>query len=220
MRLATWNVSSNRSRLSRLLDFLPRREPDVVCLQQPRASGDELPGDVPRAAGYRSAAHGQRTYNGVAILSHGQAVGTPAFSYRLRWLERLREYLDRHHLPEPPLVLCGDFDVAPEDRDVHDPAAWCNQVLCHPEERARLSQVSAWGLTDAFRQHQPEAGHFTWWDYRMLSFAKNRGRRIDHIFVSAPVARRTRTSLIDRDERKGEKPSSHAAVLVEIGEVS
>jgi exodeoxyribonuclease-3 len=158
------------------------------------------------------------TVGGVRVLSayvpNGQEVGSPAFAYKLRWLERLRAYLERHADPGQPLAICGDFNVAPEDRDVHDPAAWEGQVLCHPDERAALSRLASWGLTDAFRLQHSEGGLYSWWDYRMLAFAKNLGLRIDLVLVTAPLARRCSAAEIDRAERKGKQASDHAPVLV------
>jgi exodeoxyribonuclease-3 len=162
------------------------------------------------------------TVSGIRILCayvpNGQEVGSPAFTYKLQWLDRLRAYLDRCCDPAQLLALCGDMNVAPEPRDVYDPAAWEGQILFHPEERAALSRVAAWGLVDAFRLQHPEPGLYSWWDYRMLAFPKNRGLRIDHVLVTRPLAERCTAAAIDRAERKGEKPSDHAPVVVQFGE--
>ena len=114
------------------------------------------------------------------------------------------------------MALCGDFNVAPEARDVCDPEAWEPSVLFHPEARAALEHVRAWGLVDAFRLHHEEGGLYSWWDYRMLAFPKNQGLRIDHVFLSEPLAARCRAARIDRSERKGKQPSDHAPVVVEL----
>jgi exodeoxyribonuclease-3 len=250
--LATWNVNSVKARLERLLRFLERRRPDVLCLQELKVEDDQFPLEALEQAGYRAAVHGQKAYNGVAILSreeprdvlrgmddgendpqarliaatvrdvrvlcayvpNGQAPGTPAFAYKLRWLERLRRYLEQRCDPKALLVLCGDFNVAPDDRDVYDPLAWKDQVLCHPEERKALAAIVDWGLADLVRRHHPGGGLFTWWDYRMLAFPRNHGLRIDHVFATLPLARRCAAAEVDRQERKGEKPSDHAPVLV------
>jgi exodeoxyribonuclease-3 len=148
-----------------------------------------------------------------AYVPNGQAVGSEKFVYKLQWLERLRGWLEAHAAGATPFFLCGDFNVAPEDRDVHDPLAWKDQVLCHPEERVRLGAVLGTGLEDLFRRHHPEPGVYSWWDYRMLSFPKNRGLRIDHIFGNPAAAARCRDVIIDRECRKGTQPSDHAPVI-------
>ncbi|MFI5288473.1 MAG: exodeoxyribonuclease III [Polyangia bacterium] len=157
------------------------------------------------------------TVAGVRVLSayvpNGQSVGSDKYAYKLRWLERLRGYLDARCDPKAPLVLCGDFNVAPEERDVYDPVSWANETLFHIEARQALERVRAFGLTDTFRLHHEEAGVYSWWDYRMLSFPKNRGLRIDHVFVTEPLARRCASAWIDREARKGKLPSDHAPVL-------
>lgn len=157
------------------------------------------------------------TVEGLRILSayvpNGQAVGSDKFAYKLRWLERLGRYLERHHERSTPLVLCGDFNVAPEERDVCDPVVWAQETLFHVDARRALERVRAWGLVDTFRLHHEEANVYSWWDYRMLAFPKNRGLRIDHIFASESLARRCESAWIDRDARKGKQPSDHAPVL-------
>jgi exodeoxyribonuclease-3 len=153
---------------------------------------------------------------GSLYVPNGQAVGTEKFTYKLDWLRRWRAWLATHAEASQPLVLCGDLNVAPEDRDVHDPDAWRNQVLCHPDERAALAEVRRWGLVDVFRQLHPEPGLYSWWDYRQLSFPKNRGLRIDHILCTQGMAARCRSVVIDREARKGETPSDHAPVIAEF----
>jgi len=149
-------------------------------------------------------------------VPNGQTLTSDKYPYKIAWLTRLRSYLDRHHDPSEPLVLCGDFNVAPEDRDCHDPAAWADSVLCHPDVRERLSHVLAWGLEDTYRRHVPDAGKYSWWDYRQLAFPKGRGLRIDFVFASRGLIDRCRAVHIDRDERKGKLPSDHAPVIAEF----
>lgn len=156
------------------------------------------------------------TVQGVRVVSvycpNGQAVGAPAYQYKLEWFDRLRRYLDTRHSPAEPLVLCGDFNVAPEDRDVHDPIAWQGSALVSDAERAALEHVRGFGLVDTFRQHHQEAARFSWWDYRMLAFPKNQGLRIDMVYATQPLAARCTESGIDREARKGKQPSDHAPV--------
>lgn len=254
VKLATWNVNSIRARQGRLLAWLAREAPDVVCLQETKVEDAEFPIAALREAGYHAEIHGQRTYNGVAILSrqpardvvrgfgdgvddpqartiaatiddvrvvcvyvpNGEQVGSDKYAYKLAWLRRLRAYLDRTAGPDAPLVLCGDMNVAPEDRDVYDPPAWAGQVLCSDAERAGLAEVLAWGLSDLYRAHHAEGGRYSWWDYRGMSFFKDRGLRIDHVFGTAAVAARCTACEIDRAARKGEGASDHAPVLATL----
>jgi exodeoxyribonuclease-3 len=252
MKLATWNVNSIRAREARLIDFLAVQAPDVVCLQELKVTDEAFPFDAIRAAGYHGAVHGQKTYNGVAILArsepadvekgmgdadpqarlisarvggvrvlcayfpNGGELGSDKWTYKLDWMRRLRKHLDARCDPNEPLALCGDFNVAPEPRDVHDPKAWEGSVLFHPDVREALEEVRRFGLTDTFRMHHEEAGVFSWWDYRMLAFPNNNGLRIDHIFATRPLANACVGASIDREQRKGKLPSDHAPVLAEF----
>jgi exodeoxyribonuclease-3 len=149
-------------------------------------------------------------------VPNGQSVDSDKYRYKLDWCAAaaafVRDELSRH----ANVAVLGDFNVAPEDRDVHDPALWAGQVLCTGPERAAFGEFLAAGLKDSFRLFEQPPATFSWWDYRMLAFPKNRGLRIDHILLSAPLAARCTSSRIDRNERKGEKPSDHAPVLVEL----
>lgn len=157
---------------------------------------------------------------GIRVLSayvpNGGGMDSAAWAYKLDWLRRLKAQLAARYSPQEPLVLCGDLNVAIDARDVYDAAAWGGSVLFHPEARAALGDVMSWGLIDAFRIHRPEAGLYSWWDYRMLAFPKNLGLRIDHVLASEPVARRSTGASIDREQRKGKQPSDHAPVLLEL----
>lgn len=157
------------------------------------------------------------TVRGVRVISvycpNGQSVGSDKWAYKLAFMKRLRSWLDAHERPDRPLALCGDFNVAPEPLDVHDPAAWEGETLYHPEARQALAHVAAFGLLDTWRQVHPGEQAFSWWDYRMLGFPKNRGLRIDHVLATPPLATRLIGSTIDREERKGEAPSDHAPVV-------
>jgi exodeoxyribonuclease-3 len=162
------------------------------------------------------------TVGGLRILSvyapNGQSVGSDKWQYKLAWLERLRKHLARYD-HSTPLVMAGDFNVAPEAKDVHDPMEWEPQVLYHPEARAAMMRVRGFGLHDTFRLHHGGPGFYTWWDYRMLSFAKNRGLRIDQIFVTEPLVARCSDAFIDREARKGKQPSDHAPVLATLATI-
>ncbi len=149
-----------------------------------------------------------------AYFPNGQAVGSDKYDYKLRWIDALADWLAR---PAPrPVALLGDFNIAPDDRDVHDPKAWEGQVLCSEAERARFERLLALGFVDAFRLFEQPPKTYSWWDYRQLAFRRNAGLRIDHILVSPPLAGRVRECRIDREPRKREQPSDHAPVVADI----
>ncbi len=151
-----------------------------------------------------------------AYIPNGQAVGAEKYHYKLQWLERLRKRLDKTTSPSTPFILGGDFNVAPEDRDVHDPKAWAGQILCSEPERLALKKIFDFGLQDTFRKHHSEGSLFSWWDYRRLGFPKNHGLRIDFLLATSPLYDRCSSARIDRDERKGSGPSDHAPVIAEF----
>jgi exodeoxyribonuclease-3 len=251
MKIATWNVNSVRSRLDRLLAWLGRTQPDIVCLQELKARDDAFPYEAIHEVGYHAAVYGQRTFNGVGILSriepqdvrrgmddgvedpqarflaaqiggiqvisayipNGRVVGSEHYVYKLDWFRRLRAFLEKHFTPQTPLVVCGDFNVARDEKDVARPDVWANSVLFHPTSRVAMEEFLAWGLTDVFRQQHPEGGQYSWWDYRSLAFPKNNGLRLDYVLATSPVADRCTAAEIEREERKGEKPSDHAPVI-------
>lgn len=162
------------------------------------------------------------TVQGVRIaccyVPNGSSVGSDKFSYKLDWLERLRGELDREHPPDQPLVICGDFNIAPAEADVFDPFEAENEILFHPLEHKALAKVTAWGLRDALREVQPTGQHFTWWDYRQAAFRRNRGYRIDHHWVSEPLVPRIRSVTTHRDVRAWEQPSDHVPVVLELAD--
>lgn len=256
MRIITWNVNSVRARHDRLLALLARHAPDVVCLQELKLEDERFPREELRAAGYHAAVHGQRTYNGVAILSrtpiedvrvgmgddvddpqarlvggtiagvrvwsayfpNGSTPSSDKYRYKLEWMRRLREKLDREESSTRPLVLAGDFNVFPEDRDAKNPGRWRDTVLSTPEVRAALREIRAFGLFDSLRVVSDAADVFSWWDYRMLGFQKDDGLRIDHLDVTPPLRHLIRGVWVDRDEREGEQPSDHAPVVLDLGD--
>jgi exodeoxyribonuclease-3 len=253
MKLATWNVNSIKVRLPQLLDWLAAAQPEVVCLQELKLEEAKFPRAELDAAGYCSVVLGQKTYNGVAILSrtacadlqvdipgfddmqkrviaatidgvrvicvycpNGQAVGSDKYQYKLRWYAALKDYLAAELARHPQLALAGDFNVAPEDRDVHDPKAWEGQVLVSEPERAAWRELLALGMKDAFRLFDQPEKVFSWWDYRMVAFRRNAGLRIDHVLLSPALAARCRACSVDKAPRKLERPSDHAPVIAEL----
>jgi exodeoxyribonuclease-3 len=253
MKLAAWNVNSLKVRLPQLLDFLATRQPDLVCLQETKLEDVNFPRTELEAAGYQVAYAGQKTYNGVAILSklpladvqvgipgledeqkrviaasvgdvravcvyipNGQSVDSDKYQYKLKWLEALTAWLREELKQHPRLALLGDYNIAPEDRDVHDPVLWKDQVLCSEPEREAFRKLLELGLKDSFRLFEQPEKSFTWWDYRMMGFRRNHGLRIDHILLSEPLAASCTECRIDRDMRKLERPSDHAPVIATL----
>lgn len=151
-----------------------------------------------------------------AYVPNGQSIGTDKYENKLRWLDRLYEFFESSFGRDEPLALCGDFNVAPDDRDVYDPAKWRGRILCSDPERARMDALIEWGLIDAFRLHTSEAGHFSWWDYRGGDFRRNEGLRIDHVWVTEPLAARSSKTWIDAAPRGWERPSDHTPVVAEF----
>lgn len=253
MRLASWNVNSLKVRLPQLLDWLGKYQPDAVCLQETKLEDHNFPVAELQAAGYEASFAGQKTYNGVAILSklpqndvsigipgfadeqkrvlaatidgvrviciyvpNGQAVGSDKYQYKLAWLAALHDWLKTELARHPKLALLGDYNIAPDARDVHDPALWEGQVLFSEPERAAFQALLKLGLKDSFRLFEQPEKSFTWWDYRMMAFRRNMGLRIDHILLSDALAKHCTSCIIDKDTRKLERPSDHAPVIADI----
>jgi exodeoxyribonuclease-3 len=151
-----------------------------------------------------------------AYIPNGQAVGSDKYDYKLRWLDALTGWLADETAAHPNLALCGDYNIAPDDRDVHDPNAWAGQILCSEPERSAFQRLLGLGLEDSFRLFTQPEKTFSWWDYRMLGFQKNLGLRIDHVLLSSALARRCTAAGIDRAPRKRERPSDHAPVWTSI----
>ena len=256
MRLSTWNVNSLAVRLPQLLDWLTANPVDAIVLQETKLVDEKFPHAEIEAAGYRVQRFGQKTYNGVALLSrqglgetldvvknipglddpqarviaatvagvrvvggyfpNGQAPDSDKFVYKLRWMHALHDWLRSELAKYPQLVLLGDFNVAPEDRDVYDPVAWAGQIHCTPQERGRFQALIGLGLVDAFRLFEQPPKSWSWWDYRNLAFRKNQGLRIDHILVSTALKGRVEACVIDKLPRKNERPSDHAPVVLTL----
>jgi len=254
MKVASWNVNSLHVRLPHLRDWLGTAAPDIVALQETKTEDAKFPVGALDELGYHSVFAGQKTYNGVAVLSrqpardvvtdipglndqqrrilvasvgdlrivnlyvvNGQSVGSEKYAYKLDWLAKMHDFLAAELQRFPQMIVLGDFNIAPEDRDVHDPALWHEQVLCSTQERAALARLTALGLHDSFRLFDADAGRYSWWDYRQGAFRRNLGLRIDLILVSAALRAACRAATIERVTRTWERPSDHAPVTVELG---
>ena len=252
-QLATWNINSLSVRLPQVLDWLAAHPVDVLALQELKLTDDKFPAAAFTEAGYHAQWFGQKTYNGVALLSktpatdvvknipgfaddlsrtlcatidgvrvigayfpNGQAPGTDKFAYKMRWLDALREWVRTELAAHPQLVLMGDFNITFDDLDVWDPVGLRESIHCTTEERNHLRALIGLGLHDSFRLFEQPAKSYSWWDYRMLGFQKNRGLRIDHILVSDALRPRVTACIIDRAPRKNPQPSDHAPVVATL----
>ena len=235
------------------MNWLAENPTDVLCLQETKLTDDKFPASIIEAAGYHVVYSGQKTYNGVAILSkrpitdvvrnnprfddpqqrilaatidgmrvvcayvpNGQSVGSEKYEYKLGWLSAFHDWIKDEAALHPQLAVVGDYNIAPEDRDVHDPAAWEGMVHVSEKERAALTRLLDIGLTDSYRLFEQPEKSFSWWDYRGLGFRLNKGLRIDHILLSPALVARCSACVIDRAPRKLEQPSDHAPVIATL----
>jgi len=255
--ITSWNVNSVKARLSHLLDFLRDAKPDIVLLQELKCVSDAFPAMEIEELGYNLAIHGEKTYNGVAILSkfplddisrglpgdesdtqaryieavvslpgralrvasvyvpNGQETGSDKFAYKLRFLDRLHAHISQLLSYDEIQVIGGDYNIAPDDMDVHTPKQWEGSVLTHDEVRMRFRKIIHLGMYDAQRltSHQPPSTtHYTWWDYRAGAFEKDDGLRIDHLLLSPQAADMLKGCCVEKGLRAREKPSDHAPV--------
>ena len=253
MKIATWNVNSLSVRLPQVLQWLAAEQPDILALQEIKMPDAKFPLTEIVAAGYQAVCSGQKTYNGVAILSrtaardvqtdlpalqdpqrrilaasigdvrvlnlyvpNGQSVDSEKYVYKMDWLQKVTQYVQQQLVSHPKLVVLGDFNIAPEDRDVHDPKLWEGQVLCSEPERAAFRQLIQAGLCDTFRQFEQAQGSFSWWDYRMAAFRRNLGLRIDHVLASPALCAVCTACHIDKTPRTWERPSDHTPVVADF----
>ena len=253
MKIATWNVNSLKVRLSHVLDWAHENQPDVIALQETKTTDDKFPHQAIAEAGYSAVYAGQKTYNGVAILSraapsevltdiagledpdrrilaatiagvrvlnlyvvNGREVGSEKYAYKLEWLEAVTGFVRSELGRFARLVVLGDFNIAPEDRDVHDPEAWHEKILCSTPEREALGRLLDTGLQDTFRLFEQEEKSFSWWDYRAAAFRRNLGLRIDLILASREMARRCTACAMDVAPRRLTRPSDHTPVVAQF----
>jgi exodeoxyribonuclease III len=255
MQIATWNVNSLKVRLPQVIDWLKTTNCDVLTLQELKQDNDNFPKSSFDEIGYNYVFNGQKTYNGVAIISkhpisdvvydipgfddiqkrviaatindvrvicvyvvNGENLDSDKYQYKLKWLAALEKYVKDSLDKYPKLALLGDFNIAPEDRDIYDPIGWKDQVLCSVPERDAFNQLINLGLTDSFRIFNQEDKQYTWWDYRNFAFRRKLGLRIDHILISDSLKQITTNCLIDTNPRKNERPSDHTPVFITFNE--
>ena len=257
MKIATWNVNSLNVRLPHVISWLTENQPDVLCLQETKQVNEKFEHDAFSAIGYHSYHNGQKTYNGVAIISkkelnninfnlpnfedpqkriisgiltnnnesvyivsayipNGQAIDSDKFIYKMNWLNKFSEWVEKLTKKYDEIILTGDFNIAPEDNDCHDPDAWIGQNLVSPSERRAFKNILKIGFHDSYRKINPDLKEYSWWDYRMAGFRRNLGMRIDHILVSTKMVPNITHSYIDKKPRKLERPSDHTPVVTEI----
>lgn len=257
MKLSTWNVNSLTVRLPQVVAWLNENPMDALCLQELKQTDDKVQVDAFKDIGYHIVFTGQKTYNGVAIISkseprdvqrnipgfddpqqrviaatidspqgdvrlisaycpNGQAVGSDKYDYKLTWYKAFTAYVRGEMAKFPRLAVLGDYNIAPDDRDVHDPAKWEGQVLVSEPEREAFRTLLALGLSDSFRLFEQEPKLFSWWDYRMMGFRRNAGLRIDHILVTDTLKAVCSACVIDKKPRRNEQPSDHTPVVATL----
>lgn len=253
LKVASWNVNSLKVRLPHVLAWCDAAQPDVLALQETKLTDEQFPVDTLMQAGYHSVYSGQKTYNGVAILSrepandivtdvdglddpqrrilaatigdvriinlyvvNGSEVGSEKYAYKLHWLEQVNSWVADEMHKHDKLIVLGDFNIAPDDRDVHDPEAWKGKILCSKPERKALQTMLGFGLTDTFRLFEQKERTWSWWDYRMAAFRRNMGLRIDLVLASKALADNCSAAYIDKEPRRQQRPSDHAPVIAEF----
>ncbi|WP_392536426.1 exodeoxyribonuclease III [Legionella sp. 227] len=253
LKLASWNVNSLKIRLEQVLQWLESSGVDVLAIQETKLLDEKFPVTAFTEKGYHVVFSGQKTYNGVAVISryplsdvltdipdfvdpqrriiavtvagvrlinlyvpNGSELTSDKYQYKLDWLQKIIAFIQQQMNVFTNIAVVGDFNIAPEDRDVHDPVEWIGSVLVSPAEREAFTQLLQLGFHDSFRNFIQEEQSYSWWDYRAASFRRNRGLRIDHILLSKPLNALCRQSVIDKEPRKVERPSDHAPVWVEL----
>ncbi|WP_343608944.1 exodeoxyribonuclease III [Novosphingobium sp.] len=255
MKIASFNINGIKARLPRLLEWLEETRPSVACLQEIKTQDEGFPADEFEKIGYHAIWHGQKGFNGVAILADGEKpVETqrglagepedehsryieadvfgvriagiylpngnpqpgPKFDYKLRWMERLRNRMAELRALEIPVVVTGDFNVIPTDRDIWSPKAMADDALMQPESRDAYLRLLNDGWTDAIATHNPDGGVWTYWDYQAGAWQRDHGFRIDHALLSPEAADRLVACGVDKDHRGREKASDHAPIWVEL----
>ena len=253
MKIASWNVNGIRARIEHVTTWIESNQPDVLALQETKVMDEMFPFDVFASLGYQANIYGQKSYNGVALLSkekpkvckkgidgftdeqtrvisgiykditiidvyipNGQSVGSEKFEYKMKWLKHLHDYLTALIKTDQKIIVLGDFNIAPQNQDVHDPEAWKGKVLCSDTERAWFKKIEQIGFIDSFRLFDQEENLFSWWDYRAAAYRRKMGMRIDLILISEALKKNCIKSYIDEAPRTLERPSDHTPVLIEL----
>lgn len=250
MEITSWNVNSVRTRLNHVLQWWDEHQPDVLCLQETKVVDELFPLEEFTKRGLHCYVYGQKSYNGVALISkteltnvqcgfsdealneqkrfiagtlgdtriinvycpQGSDLDSPKFVWKEEFYQALRKELDIQAKPTEKLLICGDFNIAPDARDVHDADKVQGRVMFTPQEHTWLNTLKDWGLQDTYRLHEQHGGHFSWWDYRQNAVEDNRGWRIDQLYATAPLAVRCVAGRIDKEPRVWEQPSDHVPI--------
>lgn len=253
LKIASWNVNSLNVRLPHVMAWCDAAAPDILAIQETKLTDDKFPVEVLTGIGYQSVFSGQKTYNGVAILSrelakdivtdieglddpqrrilaatigdvriinlyvvNGSEVGSEKYAYKLHWLEQVTAFIATQMQQYARVIVLGDFNIAPDDRDVHDPEQWRDKILCSEPEREALQKIMDLGLVDTFRIFEQPEGIWSWWDYRMNAFRRKMGLRIDLVLASAAMQKNCTAAYIDIEPRRQERPSDHAPAIAEF----
>ena len=262
MLIASWNVNSVRTRLDHVLAWLQSHQPDLLCLQETKVDDPLFPQTAFESIGYRVSFHGQKSYNGVALISrtpledvrcgfigelpgdpeadelgeqkrvisalldgvrvvnlyvpNGSSLTSDKYPYKLKWLNCLKRYREAAQERDEPLCIVGDFNIGMEARDIHDPERLTGGIMASDAERTALNEALGEGMVDVFRAFEPDAGHWSWWDYRSGAWNRDSGWRIDHIYLSEDLLDLARSCVIHKQERGKEQPSDHAPVVVDL----
>ena len=262
MLIASWNVNSVRTRLDHVLAWLQSHQPDLLCLQETKVDDPLFPQTAFESIGYRVSFHGQKSYNGVALISrtplddvrcgfigelpgdpeaeelgeqkrvisalldgvrvvnlyvpNGSSLTSDKYPYKLKWLNCLKRYREAAQARDEPLCIVGDFNIGMEARDIHDPERLMGGIMASDAERTALKEALGEGMVDVFRAFEPDAGHWSWWDYRSGAWNRDSGWRIDHIYLSEDLLDLARSCVIHKQERGKEQPSDHAPVVVDL----
>ena len=262
MLIATWNVNSVRTRLSQIINWINQVNPDVLCLQETKVIDNDFPIKPFEELGYEVIAFGQKSYNGVAIISkiapenvnkgfsgylenqndinkfedqkrlitadingikiinvyvpNGSALNSEKFDYKINWLNCLSSFLDNQEKNGELICLLGDFNIAPSNKDIHDPQRYAGGIMASEIERNALNNVLKERLIDSFRVYEKNTGHWSWWDYRNNGYELNKGWRIDHIYISKTLTSKLKSCVIDSNPRGNVQPSDHAPVMINL----
>ena len=262
MLIATWNVNSVRTRLSQIINWINQVNPDILCLQETKVIDNDFPIKPFEALGYKVIAFGQKSYNGVAIISkiesenvtkgfsgflgdqndlnkfedqkrlitadikgvkiinvyvpNGSSLHSEKFDYKINWLNCLSSFLDKQEKKNELICLLGDFNIAPSNKDIHNPQRYEGGIMASEIERNALNNVLKERLIDSFRVYEKNTGHWSWWDYRNNAYELNKGWRIDHIYISKALTSKLKSCVIDSNPRGNLQPSDHAPVMINL----